>query len=74
MIISVINYYSILTLNFNYLNIIYICYSIISLIIGIYYAIYYINSDIDLNKTLSLTGKFCFYYFHLNIFNFIYWN
>jgi hypothetical protein len=64
-IISVINYYSILTLNIKYLNIIYICLSIISLIIGIYYAIYYINSEIDLNKTLSLTGKVCFISFIL---------
>jgi len=56
-ILFYINYYSILSLNIEYLDIIFLILSIISLIIGIYYSIYKFNVNIDLNKTLSFTGK-----------------
>jgi hypothetical protein len=59
-IVTIINYYSIISLNIIYLDIIYLYCLIISLLIGIYYSIYKINVEIDLSKTLSFTGKFCF--------------
>jgi hypothetical protein len=59
-IVSIINYYSIISLNIIYLDIIYLCSLIISILIGIYYSIYKVNIDIDLSKTLSFTGKVCF--------------
>jgi hypothetical protein len=59
-ILSIINYYSILSLNIEYFEIIYLSLLIISLLTGIYYSIYKFNSEFDLYKSLSLTGKICF--------------
>jgi hypothetical protein len=65
LIIFIINYYSIISLNILYLDIIYLSLSFISLITGIYYSIYKFNSEFDLNRTLSLTGKITFFSFIL---------
>jgi len=59
-ILSIINYYSILSLNIEYLEIIYLSLIIISLLTGIYYSIYKFNSEFDLYRTLTFTGKICF--------------
>lgn len=66
-ILSIFNYYSILSLNIVYLDFIYIISSIISLILGIYCSAPHtqLNVEIDLNKSLSLTGKICFVSFIL---------
>ena len=72
-ILSIFNYYSILSLNIVYLDFIYIISSIISLILGIYCSASgcgagphtQLNVEIDLNKSLSLTGKICFVSFIL---------
>jgi hypothetical protein len=61
LLFSYFNYNSIVSLNINYLDFIYICSLIISFIFGIYYSIYkFNNKEFDLNRTLSLTGKICF--------------
>jgi len=65
LIILIINYQSILSLNINYLDIIFLCLSLISLVNGIYYSTYRFNSEFNLNKTLSFTGKLTFISFIL---------
>ena len=70
-LVSIINYYSIISLNINYLDIIYLCSLIISILMGIIYSIFKVNVEIDLNKTLSFTGKICLFsliMFYLTLF------
>lgn len=62
-ILYIINYKSILSLNIDYLIWIYIFSSIISLIIGLYYIFYKFELKLDLNKTISLSGKICLFTF-----------
>jgi hypothetical protein len=59
-LLSIINYYSIIKLNIFYLDYIYIASLFISLLIGIYYSIYILNVEINLNKSLTIIGKICF--------------
>jgi len=65
LIILIINYQSVLSLNIEYLNIIFLSFSIISLLSGIYYSIYRFNSEFNLNRTLSITGRITFISFIL---------
>ena len=58
-ILYIINYNSILSLQIQYLDLIYLFLSFTSLIFSIYYVIFKHITKIDLNKTLSLTGKIC---------------
>lgn len=60
-ILYIINYKSISSLNIDHLILIYIFLSVISLIIGLYYILYKFEFKIDLNKTISLTGKICLF-------------
>jgi len=61
LLISYVNYNSIVSLNIIYLDYVFISSLIISLLFGIYFSIYkFNNNEFDLNRTLSLTGKICF--------------
>ena len=60
-ILYFINYKSLLSLNIDYLVLIYFTLSSFSLIIGLLYIFYKYEFKLDLNKTLSLTGKICLF-------------
>jgi hypothetical protein len=56
----VLNYYSVLSLNILYSELIFLILSITSLIFGIYYTVYKHKTVIDLRKSLSIPGMICF--------------
>ena len=58
-----INYKFILLLNIDYLVSIYFLLSLFSLFLGMYYIFYKFKFKFDVNKTISLTGKFCLSFF-----------
>jgi hypothetical protein len=58
-ILYFINYKSISSLNIDYLVLVFYLSSLISSIIGLYYVFYKFEFKLDLNKTLSSTGKIC---------------
>ena len=60
-ILYFINYKSISSLNIDYLVLVFYLSSLISSIIGLYYVFYKFEFKLDLNKTLSLTGKICLF-------------
>ena len=64
-ILYFINYKSISSLNIDYLVLVFYLSSLISSIIGLYYVFYKFEFKLDLNKTLSLTGKMCILSFFL---------
>lgn len=59
-ILFILNYNSILSLDILFIELIFFSFTFISLIYGIYYTIYKHESAIDLNKTLSTPGMICF--------------
>lgn len=71
MILYIINYKSILTLNIDYLMLIYMLTSIISLIIGLYYILYKYEFKLDLNKKISLSSKICLFTFFIIYISFL---
>nr|ARI44257.1 hypothetical protein [Lentinula edodes]QEN73908.1 hypothetical protein [Lentinula edodes]UZS77749.1 hypothetical protein [Lentinula edodes]UZS77799.1 hypothetical protein [Lentinula edodes]UZS77849.1 hypothetical protein [Lentinula edodes] len=62
-ILYIINYKFILLLNIDYLVSIYFLLSLFSLFLGMYYIFYKFKFKFDVNKTISLTGKFCLSFF-----------
>jgi hypothetical protein len=58
-ILYILNYYSIISLNIQYLEFIFLFSTSISLIFGVYYSVYKHAYEIDLNRSISLFGKIC---------------
>ena len=58
-ILYFINYNSISNLDIKFLIIVYFVSSFMSLVIGLYYALYKFKYNIDLNKQITFTGKIC---------------